>query len=296
MKMKWALSALAMLCAGACASPKYFDYDSIQFKGDSEPRVMSSQAAKGDFTNLTEGESIIVAIAADGSGAISNPNLATTTVLDAILANRNDQDSLEAIRKRCDPDGDGVWDIYCPELMDEKLRNRLNNQRNRNGVGNSKDRAGLESANIVNFDSVLTLSRSNQAKDRWGRTAVIDRTQAKLPQEPIYLRLMTMNRGNKDYRGDLEVMINVPPQVKFGAFQNIAQIRDGRGTKAFLAAVPFVGLATYAMADFPSVKTDAEIVKNTEGGKIRVTFKHIVLKPGDGVSIDYNVTYAIQGN
>jgi hypothetical protein len=296
MKMKWALSALATLCVGACASPKYFDYDNIQFRGDNAPMVQSSQAAKGDFSNLTEGESIIVAIAADGSGAISHPNNVETKVIDALLANANDQRDLEAIRKRCDPDGDGIWDMYCPELMDDKLRNRLNNQRNRNGVGNSKERAALETSNIVIFDSFTTLSRENRAKDTWFTSTLIERTKAKVAQEPIYLRLITMNKGNKDYRGDLEIMINVPPQVKFGAFQSISQIRDGRGAKAFVASLPFIQIAAGAMANYPTVKSDAEIVQKVEDGKIRVTFKHVVLKPGDGVSLDYNVTYAIQGN
>jgi hypothetical protein len=295
MKLRWAPGGIALLLVGACATPQYYDYDSIQFRGDNSPMVQSSQAARGDFSNLTEGESIVVAIAADGSGAISHPNNATTQVIEALLSNRNDQDDLEMIRKRCDPDGDGVWDMYCPELMNDKLRNRLNNSRSRNGVGNSKERAGLEISNIVIFDSFITLSRENTAKDRWATSAVIDRSKAKVAQEPIYLRLITMNKGNKDYRGDLEVMINVPPQVKFGAFQSISQIRDGRGAKAFVSSLPFIQLAAGAMANYPTVKTDAEIQQKTDDGKIRVTFKHIVLKPGDGVSIDYNVTYAIEG-
>lgn len=271
------VSILSVVVLGGCASSvKTINSDLIQFKGDAAPLVTSSDAVQNNFENLSEGETIVVALTRDGGGAISQPNIAKVDVFVELLANARSQETLELLLNRCDPDGDGIWDVYCPELLNIKVKDQLQHQKH------------------VLFQSSYQVSRDEKGES--GSYAWINKSKEKKKSIPLYLELNSINRGNKQFQGDLDTYINIPPQVKFERVVGTKKIRDQSGTKETLMMIPYINLIAIGMKNFKSVPTKATFeVEKTEGRRVRIRAKGINLKPGEGIRVKYLTSYSLEG-
>lgn len=268
--------ASVIVLSGCASNVKTINSDLIQFKGDAPPLVTSSDAVKSNFENLSEGETIIVALTGDGSGAISQPNIAKVDVFVELLANAKSQQTLELLMDRCDPDRDGIWDVYCPELLNIKVKDQLQHQKH------------------VLFQSSYQVSRDEKGES--GSYAWINKSKEKKKSIPLYLELNSINRGNKHFHGDLDTYINVPPQVEFERVVDTKKIRDQSGTIETLMMIPYINLIAMGMKNFKSVPTKATFeVEKTEGRRVRIRAKGINLKPGEGVRIKYLTSYLLEG-
>lgn len=270
--MKYSVLAVAALSLAGCETTQQIDYDYVQFKGDSSPKLTSSQIRSGSLDNLTEGEAVMIAKATDGSGAVSQPNFVGAQIVETLLANRNDRDNLEALRKRCDPDNDGIWDIFCPEL--------------------SKVRGRLSSGRYVNFQSYYSIAHKETLNGQWTSSVKIDRAKPSAGTMPINLRLFSINRGNKSFEGDVEFIIDLPPQVEFQGVDLVQNIRDQRGTKQVLSMLPIIQYVTLAMSDYPTSQLTEQVeTQMSDDGLLRIVVKNKTLDENEGVSIDYSVKY-----
>lgn len=195
--------AVIILISGCATETINIVHDEVTFKGDVQPMVSSSQALLGNIDDLTEGEALTVGKAFDGSGALSRPNPATVKVIETKLGKR--KVDLNLIWERCDPDGDGILDFYCPELLaymsDPDLYASMSDGQ-------------MELRQFVMFQSSYSLSTSRKLdEDNWTIDAQIDISEEDDAKVPIYLKLMAVNRGNKTFEGDLTVYANLPPQL-----------------------------------------------------------------------------------
>ena len=216
------LLIMSMLVLSGCAVPTItVDRDSFQFKGDVAPMVLSRDAFSGNLANLSEGEAIVVAVADDGSGALSQPTMASVDVVETILAKEGDP--CEVAKSRCDRDGDGVWDSDCRDLFFPKC----------------------EIGDFVSFSSWYVISKDKQdAGNFWQTSERIDIAEEKRQQVPLHLKMLTINRGNKTFTGRLTIHSQLPPQVEFLKINDVTKVRDQSDIKAvagFLGGLILVG-------------------------------------------------------
>lgn len=272
------LLIMSMLVLSGCAVPTItVDRDSFQFKGDVAPMVLSRDAFSGNLANLSEGEAIVVAVADDGSGALSQPTMASVDVVETILAKEGDP--CEVAKSRCDRDGDGVWDSDCRDLFFPKC----------------------EIGDFVSFSSWYVISKDKQdAGNFWQTSERIDIAEEKRQQVPLHLKMLTINRGNKTFTGRLTIHSQLPPQVEFLKINDVTKVRDQSDIKAvagFLGGLILVGGFIVDMIDdYGDVASDAEFTTDyaEDDKKIRVIAKNITLDPGEGINLEYTVNYAIR--
>ena len=272
------LLIMSMLVLSGCAAPTItVDRDSFQFKGDVAPMVLSRDAFSGNLANLSEGEAIVVAVADDGSGALSQPTMASVDVVETILAKEGDP--CEVAKSRCDRDGDGVWDSDCRDLFFPKC----------------------EIGDFVSFSSWYVISKDKQdAGNFWQTAERIDIAEEKRQQVPLHLKMLTINRGNKTFTGRLTIHSQLPPQVEFLKINDVTKVRDQSDIKAvagFLGGLILVGGFIVDMIDdYGDVASDAEFTTDyaEDYKKIRVIAKNITLDPGEGIKLEYTVNYAIR--
>lgn len=271
------LLIMSMLVLSGCAVPTItVDRDSFQFKGDVAPMVLSRDAFSGNLANLSEGEAIVVAVADDGSGALSQPTMASVDVVETILAKEGDP--CEVAKSRCDRDGDGVWDSDCRDLLFQ-----------------------CEIGDFVSFNSWYVISKDKQdAGNFWQTSERIDIAEEKRQQVPLHLKMLTINRGNKTFTGRLTIHSQLPPQVEFLKINDVTKVRDQSDIKAvagFLGGLILVGGFIVDMIDdYGDVASDAEFTTDyaEDDKKIRVIAKNITLDPGEGINLEYTVNYAIR--
>ena len=271
------LLIMSMLVLSGCAVPTItVDRDSFQFKGDVTPMVLSRDAFSGNLANLSEGEAIVVAVADDGSGVLSQPTIASVDVVETILAKEGDP--CEVAKSRCDRDGDGVWDSDCRDLLFQ-----------------------CEIGDFVSFNSWYVISKDKQdAGNFWQTSERIDIAEEKRQQVPLHLKMLTINRGNKTFTGRLTIHSQLPPQVEFLKINDVTKVRDQSDIKAvagFLGGLILVGGFIVDMIDdYGDVASDAEFTTDyaEDDKKIRVIAKNITLDPGEGINLEYTVNYAIR--
>lgn len=277
----FAAATISLTTACASAPTRLIEVDSIQFKGDSLPAMTSADLLRNDYSKLTEGETVVVAISADNTGAVSQPNFVNASITEVVA--ENSERSLEQMRSKCDIDSDGIWDKYCPELVNELLES--------------------ESESFVMFDSAYTISRVTSGRDDWLKSTSFDRNDVVDQTQPIYVRLLSVNRGNKVFTGDLDMIVQVPPQVEFRQIKDLYKVRNNDTTKAVVGGVI---TAMGILAGTPVVATSNEVswIKNYNrvesyqnfktqnvNRKLSVTANDIEIKPGEGVELIYEVSY-----
>lgn len=276
------LLIMSMLVLSGCAAPTItVDRDSFQFKGDVAPMVLSRDAFSGNLANLSEGETIVVAEADDGSGVLSQPTIASVDVVETIIlaskSTKNSADPCEVAKRRCDRDGDGVLDSDCPALF------LLSQQ--------------CEIGDFVSFNSWYVISKDKQD---YLTSELIDIAEEKRQQVPLHLKMLTINRGNKTFTGRLTIHSQLPPQVEFLKINDVTKVRDQTDIKAvagFLGGLILVGGFIVDMIDdYGDVASDAEFTTDyaEDDKKIRVIAKNITLDPGEGINLEYTVNYAIR--
>jgi len=188
---------------------------------------------------------------------------------------------MELLRSKCDVDSDGIWDKYCPELMDE-------------------------SENYVMFNSNYTISQVTSGRDDWNRDTSIDRNEFVGKTQPIYVRLLTVNEGNKAFTGDLEIIVNIPPQVEFKQIKDLYKVKSNAGTKAVVgglltAMTALSGAPVYNttgdvgwIKDFDRQKSYDDFTIVDSNRKLNVTANNVVIEPNEGMELIYEVSYQYQ--
>lgn len=270
-----------LLVLSGCAPTITVDRDRFQFKGDVPPMVLSRDAFSLNLDNLSEGETIVVARADDGSGSLSQPTIASVDVVETILAKEGDP--CEVAKSRCDRDGDGVWDSDCRELFFPKC----------------------EIEDFVSFSSWYVISKDKQdAGNFWQTSERIDIAEEERQQVPLHLKMLTINRGDKTFTGHLTIHSKLPPQVEFLKINDVTKVRDQRDIKeavGILGAImvvggPIAGFINAMIDDFGDVASDAEFTTDyaEDDKKIEVIAKNITLDPGEGINLEYTVNYAIR--
>ena len=268
----------SFIVVSGCAPTVTIPLDSFQFKGDVPPMVLSRDAVSGKLDNLSEGETLVVAVAADGSGALSQPTIAKVNVVETILAREvSSEDPCEVAMGRCDLDGDGVWDSDCREFLS----------------------LGCEIEDFVSFQSWYEISKD---AGNFGGTMVknserIDIAEEDRRQVPFHLKMLTINFGNKTFTGDLTVHSQLPPQVKFTKINDVTKVWNRSVIKTAMSIVPGIGLlAAMSMEDYGATASDAEFTTDyaEEDKRIKVVAKNITLEPGQGIRLEYTVNYAIR--
>lgn len=261
--------------SGCSTQGQIIDHDIVLFKGDNEPVVQSSAAIAGDMTNLSEGETLIVAVAGDGSGALSQPTMAEVKIQETILS--SDNFDLDLIMSRCDPDGDGILDVYCPDLI------------------NSMNNGMLQNEKFVSFQSWYLITKDlDTDEDVWGSNVTIDRAKVTEQEVPVYLKLITINRGNIAFKGDLTIYGNAPPQMKIKKITEYSKIKDQTGTKATMDSIPIVSWFSNALDNYSVIETSANFkVEKADDGHAKLTIKNINVEPGEGVTLEFTAVYTV---
>ena len=284
MKARILLAAVTLALAGCAPQTITIPRDSFQFKGDVAPKVLSSDAFSENLANLSDGETIVVAMANDGSGSLSQPTLAQVDVVETLLAARDENsanyDNCELAKNQCDLDGDGVWDRYCLDFLLQQSCE----------IGDEK---------IVSLQSWHVISKDDQrGEEYWETSELIDITEEDRQQVPINLKMLTINRGNKTFTGRLTIYSQLPPQVEFLEINEVTKIEDNTELKAFvgiLSGVLLVPFVADLIDNYGTVQADTEFTTEyAEDKRIRVTAKNITLNPGEGIRLGYAVNYKIQ--
>lgn len=280
MTFKSIINAVCACLVGASISGcqtqgQIIDRDVVLFKGDSNPVVSSSAARSGDMTNLSEGETLIVAIASDGSGALSQPTIAEVKIQETILS--SEEFNRDLIMNRCDHDGDGILDVYCPDLI------------------NSMNNGMLQNEKFVTFQSWYLIAKDLDIdEDKWGSKVTIDTATVIERDVPVYLKLITINRGNVAFKGDLTIYGRAPPQMKIKKVTEYSKIEDQIETKRTLGAIPFAGLFSLGMDNFVVIDTSADFkIELTDEGHAKLTIKNIFVEPGQGVTLEFTAVYTV---
>lgn len=275
-----ALLATLIWISGCAPATMKVERDIVQFKGDTQPKVHSSAALSGDLSNLSEGETLIIAVAKDGSSTLSQPTLAKVNIEETIL--QSSHYNRDTLMKECDPDGDGILDSYCPDLVSAFNKGKLENEQ------------------FVTFQSwYLVEKKLNDDdyvshEDYWKDSTTINITEAETSEILVYLKMLTVNRGNIPFSGDLTVFAKVPPQMKLKEITEVDKVEDLTKIKRAFDPIPIVNIIIDALDNY-SVVPSLGVFQHeiTEQGNIKVTAKDITLKPGEGINLEYTVIYPV---
>lgn len=280
------LTIASLLVVAACATPPTREIDRFSFVGDTAPRVTSSQAFAGILDNLAPDESLVVARAREGGGALSQPTRATVIVVEPVL--EEDLNNPDVWLQRCDLDGDGILDRHCPELFE------------------ALDAGDLASRQYVSFQSWYTINANPRVdRDLWGTEQVLNTGEAVERTMPVTLKLLTVNLGNKTFDGDLDLYINIPPQVRLGDIQLASKVVSREGAKTALNTGLMV-LGAMAGVYMPSNSADAflndyanvdstavfDVVEVTDD-RVRLRVTGAEIAPGEGVTVEYTALYEV---
>lgn len=278
--------ASLVILAGCAGAPDTQQIDRFSFIGDSAPRVTSSDAFAGRFDNLGANESLVLARAADGGGALSQPTAATVLVVEPILEEHRSNPDLWL--QRCDVDGDGVLDRHCPELF----------------LALGEDE--LAARQFVSLQSWYTINANPRVdRDYWGTEQVLNTGEASERTMPVTLKLLTVNLGNKTFAGDMDVYVNIPPNVRLGEIQLASKVVNRGNAKGalntglmVLGAMAGVYVPANAadafLDDYADVESSA-VFETLEIGddRARIRVTGIDLQPEEGVTVEYSALYDV---
>ena len=266
---------MSIVIVGCATKSQIVERDKILFKGDSTPLVRSSDAIKGNLKNLSDGETLVVAIAGDGTGALSQPSLSEVLVQETIL--ESDENNLDLILSRCDPDGDGILDFYCPDLV------------------NSMNSGVLANEKYVSFQSWYLISKDlDNHEDHWQDRVVIDVSKVKDREVPVFLKLITVNRGNMSFNGDLTIYGKAPPQMKIQEITEYNKIEDQTGTKESMNSIPIVSWFSGVFDNYAIIDSSANFkTERDESGHAKLIIEDINIEPGQGVTLEFTAVYTV---
>ncbi len=280
------LALVAALATGCAATPETREIDRFTFVGDLSPRVTSTEAFSGELQNLAVNESLVVARARDGGGALSQPTVATVSVVEPILEAESNNPDLWL--ERCDPDNDGMLDMHCPELF----------------LALEGDE--LASRQFVSLQSWYTINANPKVdRDFWGINQVLNKGEAVDREMPVTLKLLTVNLGNKTFDGDMDIYVNIPPNVRLGAIRLASKVVNREGGKdalgvglmvlgAMVGAYVPPDMADSLMNDYANVQSSAvfEVVEVADN-RARIKASGLELQPEEGVTVEYDALYEV---
>ncbi|MEM6638369.1 MAG: hypothetical protein AAF610_00565 [Pseudomonadota bacterium] len=302
-----ALIATTIALAGCGTTLPNRTIDTVQFAGDVEPRVATSSAFQGQFDNLAQNESLIVARASDGGGALSSPEPAWLIVTEPQLEERTRD--YQYWLSRCDFDGDGMLDRDCPELF-----LALQQQ---GDLALEQGNGSLVSQKIVSIKSWYTINQDPDVdRDNWGVRQVLNTTDAVDARMPVTLKLLAVNTGNKAFDGDLDVLINIPARVSLGNLREASKVKSRAKAKGWLATGIGTGLAAAAMMsgvpvapgifdagaalsdtvfdDFERIDSEARFtVEDQSDTRIAISVENIQIGENEGITIEYDALYEV---
>lgn len=261
--------------------------DVVDFSGDVAPLVTSTQAFGGQLDNLAPNESLIVARARDGSGALSQPEKARLIVVEPVLEEQLHDPGLWL--ERCDVDGDGVLDRYCPDLFSAL-----------------SDGDTLETQRFVSIRSWYQISLDSSVdRDYWGQVQTLNTGNVKKQEIPVTLKLLAINMGNKTFQGDLDIYVNIPPKVRLGDIQLASKVASREGAKeAVNVGLAVLGAAVGAyvapnsadtfLDDYANIESEAQFqFEELKENRAHVHVSNIALKPTQGVTLEYDSLYTV---
>ena len=262
MKTKF-IPALSFLILSGCAST--VQLGSYQNKGDQTPLVYSSQLLTKDFKNLSDGETVAMAIG--NEKAIARPNLTEINVYKKI--DNSSKLDFDLDIKLCDPDGDGILDIFCP------ARKRL------------ADSNGAEYFDLAAIKFVLDKS------GKWLHTINIDRDSVSGNIFAGQYRLILLNTGTKTYTGPLTAYDKLEPSMKCTGLKSVYKVVDHRELRSNLSVIPYIGLVTLVMDDFSASSETIALTDNVVDSVVKFESQSLSLKPGEGMQIDFGVNLTL---
>ena len=290
-----------MFLVGCSSTPtRYTEIDRIHFIGDGEPRVTSKEAFKGNLDKLAPNESLVIAKAKDGSGALSQPSPASIIVVEPKLKGDKNNNQYNLWLKRCDVDSDGILDRHCPELFSSMNRGgELSSSMNKEG--------NISYSKFVSMGSWYTINSNPKVdKDFWGSSQTLNTANSKTKTMPVTLKLLSINLGNKAFMGDLDIIINIPPRVELGEISLASKVASRKSAKEALE----VGLLLLNLAgasvlsvesvgdtffdDYAPIKSEANFdITNSTQDQVFIKVSNIELKPEQGVTVEFNSLYEI---
>lgn len=256
---------LATMLAG-CAS-QTAQIGSYHNHGDQAPLAYSGQLLAEDFKNLTDGETI--ALAAGSDKAIARPNLTEINVYKKIKSASASASSIDLDLKRCDPDGDGILDLFCPA---------------------KKQRSDADGSTY--FDLTAIKFVRNPDGD-WLQTAFIDRDTVSGSVYAGQYRIILLNTGTKDYSGPLIVYDKLEPAMIYAGLRSVTKVVDRRNLKATLSVIPYVGFAVLAMDDFSTASGHVAVTDKFTNGIVKFESQSVMLGPGEGIQLDFGVNLTL---
>lgn len=261
------LLGLIGVCTSAflagCAAP-IAQIGSYHNNGDQAPLIYSSHLLANDFKNLSDGEA--VALAAGSDKAIARPNLTEIHVYKKIQ--KTSQNSAMDLRI-CDPDGDGVLDIFCPAKQQ------------------------IADAEKTKYFDLTAMKFVRDPGGTWLHEISIDRDKIAGGVYSGQYRIILLNTGTKDYSGPLVVYDRLEPAMSYTGTISVSKVIDRRELKSDLALIPYLGFLALAIDNF-SVTSDAVSVKSSiSNGVLGFESQALTLSPGEGLQIDFGFNLAM---
>lgn len=257
-----ALSMTLTGCAGQTAQ-----IASYHNQGDQAPMAYSGQLLAEDFKNLTDGETIALATGSDK--VIARPNLTEINVYKKIKSASASASGIDLDVKRCDPDGDGILDLFCPA---------------------KKQRSDAEGSHYFDLTAIKFV---RDPDGNWLQTASIDRDTVRGSVYAGQYRIILLNTGTKDYSGPLIVYDKLEPAMAYAGLRSVSKVVDRRDLKATLSVIPYVGFAALAMDDFSTTSGHITVTDKLTNGIVKFESPSVTLSPGEGVQIDFGVNLTL---
>jgi hypothetical protein len=262
-KINYLLIPLSIVLTG-CAT-QTIHIGSYHNHGDQAPMVYSKQLLADDFTDLTDGETIALAMGSDK--AIARPNLTEINVYKKIQSAPSTNIDLDL--KRCDPDGDGILDLFCPA---------------------KKQRSDDDGSQYFDLTAIKFVRDPN---GKWLQTASIDRDSVSGNLYAGQYRIILLNTGTKEYSGPLIVYDKLEPAMVYTGLRSVSKVVDRRNLKATLAAIPYVNFVALAMDDFATSSGQVTVLDKLTGNIAKFESSNVNLSPGEGIQIDFGVNLTL---
>ncbi len=258
-------SILLMALTG-CAS-QTLQIGSYHNTGDQAPMVYSGQLLAEDFKNLTDGETVAIATGSDK--AMARPNLTEINVYRTITSASASGSGSDTDLKRCDRDGDGILDLFCPA---------------------KKQRSDADGSTYFDLTAIKFV---RDQEGNWLQTISIDRDKASGNSYAGQYRIILINTGTKDYSGPLTVYDKLEPAMTYAGLRSVSKIVDRRNLKATLSVIPYVGFAALAMDDFSTTSGHLAVTDKLVNGIVKFESQSVILIPGEGIQLDFGVNLTL---